>query len=95
MVKRGYDLLGLITFFTIGEKESRAWTINKGTKAPKAAGTIHTDFERGFICAETVSWQDYLECGSEQDAKKSGKLRFEGKDYVVQDGDVMHFRFNV
>lgn len=95
VVKRGYDLLGLITFFTVGEKESRAWTISKGTKAPGAAGTIHTDFERGFICAETISWRDYLKCGSEQEAKKSGKLRLEGKDYVVQDGDVMHFRFNV
>ena len=95
VVKRGYDLLGLITFFTVGEKESRAWTITNGTKAPGAAGTIHTDFERGFICAETISWQDYLECGSEQEAKKSGKLRLEGKDYTVQDGDVMHFRFNV
>ncbi|MBQ2176973.1 MAG: redox-regulated ATPase YchF [Alphaproteobacteria bacterium] len=95
VVKQGYDLLGLITFFTVGEKESRAWTITKGTKAPDAAGTIHTDFERGFICAETISWQDYLECGNEHEAKKSGKLRLEGKDYVVQDGDVMHFRFNV
>ena len=95
VVKRGYDLLGLITFFTIGEKESRAWTITKGTKAPGAAGTIHTDFERGFICSETISWQDYLECGSEQEAKKSGKMRLEGKEYIVQDGDVMHFRFNV
>ena len=95
VVKQGYDLLGLITFFTVGEKESKAWTISKGTKAPGAAGTIHTDFERGFICAETISWKDYLECGSEQEAKKLGKLRLEGKDYVVQDGDVMHFRFNV
>jgi len=95
VVKRGYDLLGLITFFTVGEKESRAWTISRGTHAPGAAGTIHTDFERGFICAETISWRDYLECGGEQEAKKSGKLRLEGKDYVVQDGDVMHFRFNV
>ena len=95
VVKRGYDLLGLITFFTVGEKESRAWTITKGTKAPGAAGVIHTDFERGFICAETISCQDFLDCGSEQEAKKSGKLRLEGKEYTVQDGDVMHFRFNV
>lgn len=95
VVRRGYDLLGLITFFTVGEKESKAWTITKGTKAPGAAGSIHTDFERGFICAETISWSDYLNCGSEQEAKKSGKIRLEGKDYTVQDGDVMHFRFNV
>lgn len=95
VTKRGYELLGLITYFTVGEKESRAWTITKGTKAPAAAGAIHTDFERGFICAETISWRDYMECGSEQEAKKNGKLRLEGKDYIVQDGDVMHFRFNV
>ncbi len=95
VVKRGYELLGLITYFTAGEKETRAWTITKGTKAPAAAGVIHTDFERGFICAETISCSEYLECGSEQEAKKSGKMRLEGKDYVVQDGDVMHFRFNV
>ncbi len=95
VIKRGYELLGLITYFTVGEKESRAWTITEGTKAPAAAGAIHTDFERGFICAETISWRDYLACGSEQEAKKIGKLRLEGKDYVVQDGDVMHFRFNV
>lgn len=95
VVKKGYDLLGLITYFTVGPKESRAWTIRKGTKAPAAAGVIHTDFERGFICAETVSWKDYLDCGGELKAKQSGKLRLEGKDYVVQDGDVMHFRFNV
>ena len=95
VVKQGYDLLGLITYFTVGPKESRAWTITRGTKAPAAAGVIHTDFERGFICAETISWKDYLDCGGEQKAKQSGKLRLEGKDYVVQDGDVMHFRFNV
>ena len=95
VIKQGYDLLGLLTYFTVGPKESKAWTITKGTKAPGAAGVIHTDFERGFICTETISWKDYLECGGEQEAKKSGKLRLEGKDYVVQDGDVMHFRFNV
>lgn len=95
VVKQGYDLLELITYFTIGPKEARAWTIKKNTKAPKAAGVIHTDFERGFICAETVSWQDYLDCGGEQMAKQQGKLRLEGKEYIVQDGDVMHFRFNV
>lgn len=95
VIKQGYDLLGLITYFTVGPKESRAWTIKKGTKAPGAAGVIHSDFERGFICAETVSWQDYLDCKGEQGAKQQGKLRLEGKEYVVQDGDVMHFRFNV
>lgn len=95
VIKQGYSLLGLLTYFTVGPKESRAWTITKGTKAPGAAGVIHSDFERGFICAETISWQDYLNCGGEQEAKKSGKLRLEGKEYVVQDGDVMHFRFNV
>lgn len=95
VVKHGYDLLGLITYFTVGPKESRAWTITKGTKAPGAAGVIHTDFERGFICAETITWKDYLECGGEQKAKQLGKLRLEGKNYEVQDGDVMHFRFNV
>ena len=95
VIRQGYDLLGLITYFTIGPKEARAWTITKGTKAPAAAGVIHTDFERGFICAETTSWSDYLACGGEQKAKQAGKLRLEGKEYVVQDGDVMHFRFNV
>ena len=95
VVKQGYDLLGLITFFTVGDKEARAWTITKGTPAPGAAGVIHTDFERGFICVETISCQDYLYCGSEQEAKKAGKLRIEGRNYIVQDGDVMHFRFNV
>jgi hypothetical protein len=95
VIRQGYELLGLITFFTAGPKESRAWTIKKGTKAPGAAGTIHTDFERGFICAETIACEDYLECGSEQKAKQLGKSRLEGRDYIVQDGDVMHFRFNV
>ena len=95
VIRTGYDLLGLITYFTIGPKEARAWTITEGTKAPQAAGVIHTDFERGFICAETVSWSDYIDCGGEQKAKQAGKLRLEGKEYVVHDGDVMHFRFNV
>jgi GTP-binding protein YchF len=91
----GYSLLGLITYFTAGPKESRAWTIRKGTKAPAAAGVIHSDFERGFICAETIDWKDYVSLGGETQAKSAGKLRLEGKDYVVQDGDVLHFRFNV
>ena len=95
IIKSGYALLGLITFFTIGPKEARAWTIQRNIKAPAAAGTIHTDFERGFICAETISCADYIECQSEQKAKQSGKLRLEGKEYIVNDGDVMHFRFNV
>ncbi|MDR3224577.1 MAG: redox-regulated ATPase YchF [Holosporales bacterium] len=95
VVKHGYDLLGLITYFTVGPKEARAWTIKTGTKAPGAAGEIHTDFERGFICAETVPWKEYVDCGGEYGSKLQGKLRLEGKDYVVQDGDVMHFQFNV
>ncbi len=95
VIQKGYELLGLQTYFTVGPKEARAWTIKKGTKAPAAAGVIHTDFERGFICAETISWKDYIECEGEQKAKQLGKLRIEGKEYVVQDGDVMHFRFNV
>ena len=95
VIRQGYDLLGLITYFTIGPKEARAWTITNGTKAPGAAGVIHTDFERGFICAETIAWDDYIDCGGEQKAKQAGKLKLEGKEYVVQDGDVMHFRFNV
>ncbi|MDR1365367.1 MAG: redox-regulated ATPase YchF [Holosporales bacterium] len=95
VIRSGYDLLGLFTYFTVGPKEARSWSINAGIKAPAAAGVIHTDFERGFICAETVSWMDYVECGGEQGAKQRGKMRLEGRDYVVQDGDVMHFRFNV
>lgn len=95
IIRATYDLLGLITFFTAGEKESRAWTVSRGTKAPEAAGTIHTDFQRGFIKAEVISWQDLLELQSEARAREAGKLRIEGKEYVVQDGDVMHFRFNV
>jgi len=95
MIHAAYALLGLITFYTAGPKESRAWTVHKGAKAPEAAGEIHTDFERGFIRAETIAYDDYVKCGGETGARDSGKLRSEGKDYVVQDGDVMLFRFNV
>ena len=95
LVKESYDLLGLMSFLTAGEKEVRAWTIKKGTKAPQAAGKIHTDFEKGFIKAEIVSYNDLLEAGSYVKAKEKGKVRMEGKDYVVQDGDVILFRFNV
>jgi ribosome-binding ATPase len=95
MIQAGYELLGLITFFTAGPKESRAWTVHRGARAPEAAGEIHTDFERGFIRAETIAYDDYLKFGGEAGARDAGKLRSEGKDYVVQDGDVMLFRFNV
>ena len=95
MIHAGYELLGLITFFTAGPKESRAWTVHKGARAPEAAGEIHTDFERGFIRAETISFDDYVALGGEAGARDAGKMRSEGKDYVVQDGDVLLFRFNV
>ncbi|MEX0906270.1 MAG: redox-regulated ATPase YchF [Balneolaceae bacterium] len=95
LIRAAYDKLGLITYFTAGPKEVRAWTIKKGTKAPQAAGVIHTDFERGFIRAETIAYDDYMELGSEKAAKEAGKMRQEGKEYVVADGDVMLFRFNV
>jgi hypothetical protein len=95
VIRAGYALLGLITFFTAGPKEARAWTIVQGTKAPQAAGVIHGDFERGFIAAETISYEDYVAFGGEQGAKEAGRMRIEGKDYVVRDGDVMLFRFNV
>jgi GTP-binding protein YchF len=95
VIRAGYDLLHLITFFTAGPKESRAWTVEKGAKAPQAAGAIHSDFERGFIRAETIAYEDFVACGGETGAKEAGKMRSEGKDYVVQDGDVMLFRFNV
>lgn len=95
IVKSGYDLLNLTTFFTVGPKEARAWTTFKGAKAPQAAGVIHTDFERGFICAETISYDDYVELNGEVGAKNAGKMRLEGKDYVVNDADIFHFRFNV
>lgn len=93
LIRAGYALLNLVTFFTIGPKEARAWTVGDGTKAPQAAGTVHTDFERGFIRAETIGYGDYLTFGGEAGARDAGKLRLEGKDYVVADGDVMHFRF--
>jgi GTP-binding protein YchF len=93
LIRAGYDLLDLVTFFTGGPKEARAWTITRGTRAPQAAGVIHTDFEKGFIRAETIAYEDYIGRGGEAGARDAGKLRLEGKDYVVQDGDVMHFRF--
>jgi GTP-binding protein YchF len=95
VVRAGYTLLGLQTYFTAGEKEVRAWTVKVGATAPQAAGVIHTDFERGFIRAEVISYDDFIACGGEHGAKDAGKLRLEGKDYIVQDGDVVHFRFNV
>ena len=95
MIHAAYALLGLITFYTAGPKESRAWNVHKGAKAPEAAGEIHSDFERGFIRAETIAYEDYIACNGETGAKDAGKMRSEGKDYVVQDGDVMLFRFNV
>ncbi len=95
LIRTGYNLLDLITYFTCGPKETRAWTINRGTKAPGAAGVIHTDFEKGFIRAETIAYPDYVEFQGETGSKDAGKMRLEGKEYVVKDGDVMHFRFNV
>ncbi len=93
VIRAGYDLLHLVTYFTVGPKEARAWTITKGTKAPAAAGVIHTDFEKGFIRSETISYVDYVSNKGEAGAREAGKFRLEGKDYVVLDGDVMHFRF--
>ena len=93
LIREGYQLLGLITFFTIGPKEARAWTVPTGTKAPKAAGVIHTDFEKGFIRAETIAYDDYVACHGEAGAREAGKMRLEGKEYIVKDGDVLHFRF--
>jgi len=95
VIEAGYGLLDLITFFTVGPKEARAWTVRRGAKAPRAAGVIHTDFERGFIRSETIAYDDFVACGGEQGAKDAGKMRVEGKDYIVKDGDVLHFRFNV
>ncbi|MCB0220342.1 MAG: redox-regulated ATPase YchF [Chrysiogenetes bacterium] len=95
LIFAGYTLLGLISYFTAGEKEARAWTITRGMSAPQAAGKIHTDFEKGFIRAEVIAYDDFIACGGEAGAKEKGKLRVEGKEYIVQDGDVMHFRFNV
>ena len=93
LIRAGYALLDLVTFFTAGPKEARAWTVTRGTRAPQGAGVIHTDFERGFIRAETIAYHDYVALGGEAAAREAGKLRLEGKDYVVADGDVMHFRF--
>jgi ribosome-binding ATPase len=94
MIRVGYELLGLLTFFTVGPKETRAWTVTKGSRAPQAAGVIHTDFEQGFIRAETIAYPDYVAGKGEAGARDAGKFRLEGKDYVVADGDVLHFRFN-
>ena len=93
LIRAGYALLHLVTFFTAGPKETRAWTVTKGSRAPQAAGAIHTDFERGFIRAETIAFDDYVKGGGEAGARDIGKLRLEGKEYEVADGDVMHFRF--
>jgi ribosome-binding ATPase YchF (GTP1/OBG family) len=95
LIRAAYQLLGLQTYFTAGEKEVRAWTIPIGATAPQAAGVIHSDFERGFIRAQTIAFEDFIRFRGEQGAKEAGKMRAEGKDYVVQDGDVIHFLFNV
>jgi len=95
VIRTGFDLLGLITYFTAGKVEVRAWTIKRGWKAPQAASVIHTDFEKGFIKAEVIWWEDFIKLGGESKCREAGKLAIEGKDYVVRDGDVMHFRFNV
>ena len=95
LIRAAYELLGLITFFTVGPKEDRAWTVKRGSTAPQAAGVIHSDFERGFIRAEVIGYDDFLACGSEAVARERGKLRVEGKEYLVHDGDLMHFRFSV
>lgn len=95
IIRSGYEILGLLTFFTIGPKEAHAWTVRQGAKAPKAAGEIHTDFEKGFIRAEVISYDDYVKYQGEAGAKDNGRMRLEGKDYVVNDGDIVHFRFNV
>jgi ribosome-binding ATPase YchF (GTP1/OBG family) len=95
LIKSAYQLLNLDTYFTAGEQEVRAWTIKKGWKAPQAASVIHTDFEKGFIKAEVIAFDDFIKYGSEAACRENGKLRIEGKEYIVKDGDVMHFRFNV
>jgi ribosome-binding ATPase YchF (GTP1/OBG family) len=95
VIRAGYTLLGLQTYFTVGPKEARAWTVRVGATAPQAAGVIHTDFEKGFIRAEVMAFDDYVTYKGEQGAKEAGKLRLEGKEYIVHEGDVMHFRFNV
>jgi len=95
VIHTGYELLGLETYFTAGVKEVRAWTVKKGSTAPKAAAVIHTDFEKGFIRAEVIAYDEFVAGNGEQGAKEAGRLRLEGKEYIVQEGDVMHFRFNV
>ena len=95
VIHEGYRLLGLLTYFTVGPKEARAWTVDAGATAPEAAGVIHTDFQRGFICAEVIAYDDFVRLGGEAGAKEAGRMRLEGRDYVVKDGDVCHFRFNV
>lgn len=95
IIQKGFDKLGLMSYFTAGVKEVRAWTIRKNTTAPKAAAVIHNDFEKGFIRAEVIAYEDFVACGGEAKAKEAGKMRLEGKEYIVQDGDIMHFRFNV
>jgi ribosome-binding ATPase len=95
VIRAGYELLGLLTFFTAGPKEARAWTVQRGAHAPEAAGVIHTDFERGFIRAEVIAFEEYVRLGGEAGARDAGKLRLEGKDYMLKDGDIVHFRFNV
>ena len=95
LIRAGYGLLDLLTFFTAGPKETRAWTVHRNARAPEAAGVIHTDFQRGFIRAETVAYDDYIAHSGEAGAKEAGKLRIEGADYLVKDGDIFHFRFNV
>ena len=95
LIKAAYRLLNLETYFTTGKDESRAWTYKKGTKAPQAAGVIHTDFEKGFIRAEVIKYSDYIKYRAESACREAGKIAVEGKEYVVQDGDIMHFRFNV
>ncbi len=95
VIRAGHELLGLLTYFTVGPKEARAWTVHRGATAPQAAGVIHTDFEKGFICAEVIAYDDFVRLGGEQAAKEQGRMRLEGRPYVIQDGDVVHFRFNV
>jgi ribosome-binding ATPase YchF (GTP1/OBG family) len=95
VIRGGYDLLGLQTYFTAGVKEVRAWTVRKGSTAPQGAGVIHSDFEKGFIRAEVIAYDDFIACKGEQGAKDQGKWRLEGKEYIMREGDVVHFRFNV
>jgi ribosome-binding ATPase YchF (GTP1/OBG family) len=95
VIRAGYAMLDLLTFFTVGKKEVRAWTVRSGSTAAQAAGRIHTDFERGFIRAEVTAYEEFVALGGEQAAKEAGKLRLEGKNYIVREGDIMHFRFNV